>query len=110
MLDWNRIKELRDEIGEDDFAEVAEIFLDELDEVMTQLLAGGSPQETSERLHFLKGCALNLGFARMAELATETHGQARGADPAELDLVSLKSAYEASRTEFAARFGGAEAA
>ena len=30
MIDWTRIKQLRDEIGEEDFPEVVEIFIEEV--------------------------------------------------------------------------------
>ena len=35
MIDWERVRELRSEIGADDFAEVVEMFLSEADEAVT---------------------------------------------------------------------------
>ena len=37
MIDWGRIEELRTEVGEDDFAEVIEMFLDEASEVIERI-------------------------------------------------------------------------
>ena len=37
MIDWERVRELRSEIGADDFAEVVEMFLSEADEAVTRL-------------------------------------------------------------------------
>ncbi len=110
MLDWERIEELRTEIGEEDFAEVAEVFLDELDDVIGQLREGGSDKEVRERLHFLKGCALNLGFAEMAALATDGHGLAQQDVAPDVNLATLFKVYTASRAEFEARMQDADAA
>ena len=103
MLDLERIRELRDEIGEDDFAEVAVVFIDELEEVIGKLREGGSPEQTREWLHFLKGCALNLGLSGLAEQALKGEG-------GQLDLTELVSVYTASRAEFDKATGGAAAA
>ena len=37
MIDWTRVKDLRSEIGENDFFEVVEMFFDETDEVVASL-------------------------------------------------------------------------
>ena len=37
MIDWTRVDELRNEVGNDDFLEVAELFLEEVDEVISRL-------------------------------------------------------------------------
>ena len=34
MIDWARVSELRDEVGEGDFDEVVELFLEEVDEAI----------------------------------------------------------------------------
>ncbi|WP_322867234.1 hypothetical protein U5922_014250 [Aquicoccus sp. G2-2] len=40
MIDWRKVTELRDEIGEEDFAEVVDLFLAEIDEAIGQLCRG----------------------------------------------------------------------
>ena len=37
MIDWDRVAELRAEVGEDDFAEVVLLFLEEADDVAHRL-------------------------------------------------------------------------
>ena len=37
MIDWSRVKQLHDEVGEPEFGEVVETFLDEVQEVITRL-------------------------------------------------------------------------
>mgnify|MGYP000240406332 FL=1 len=66
LINWTRVQELRAEIGDDGFAEVVAMFLDESDAVIAR--AGSGP--TPEDLHFLRGAALNLGFAELAEACT----------------------------------------
>ena len=41
MIDWERVSELIDEIGAEDFGEVVELFLDEVDNAI-QLLANAN--------------------------------------------------------------------
>ncbi|AWB50069.1 histidine kinase [Gemmobacter aquarius] len=66
LINWTRVQELRDEIGHDSFAEVVAVFLDESDTVIAR------PSLTAEDLHFLRGAALNLGFAELAEACSRT--------------------------------------
>ena len=61
MIDWPRVTELREEVGAEDFGEVVEIFLEEVEEVIGKL-EGGDRGQLEQDLHFLKGSALNLGF------------------------------------------------
>lgn len=37
MINWKRVNELRDEIGPEDFAEVVELFLEEVEQVIDKL-------------------------------------------------------------------------
>lgn len=110
MIDWRRVEELRDEIGAEDFIEVAEMFLQEVDEVMARLRGGPAPGDLAQQLHFLKGSALNLGFQDMAHLCAQGERLAAAGDGDQVDLRHLFATYDQSRTEFDARFGGAAAA
>ena len=58
MIDWDRLKELRDEVGAEDFDEVVELFLDEVEGVMDRLRDSPDVDTLEEDLHFLKGSAL----------------------------------------------------
>ena len=60
MIDWERVAELRSEIGAEGFAEVVELFLDEVEAMVMAM--GKTPGKLEDELHFLKGSALNLGF------------------------------------------------
>ncbi|MFX0545485.1 Hpt domain-containing protein [Roseovarius sp. S1116L3] len=100
MIDWARIAELRSEIGADDFAEVVELFLEEVEGEITQLLPGADAQTLESRLHFLKGSALNLGFTTFSSLCQ--HGESAAADGRTdaVDLPATIASYHAAKAEF----------
>jgi HPt (histidine-containing phosphotransfer) domain-containing protein len=100
MIDWDRVANLRAEIGAEDFAEVAEMFLDEADEVVARLRVGGPGPGLEAELHFLKGSALNLGFRELAGLCNT--GEKRAANGEPVDVARVIQSYGASRAAFAA--------
>ncbi len=105
MIDWARVEELRSEVGEDDFAAVAEIFFEEVEEVIADLKANPDESRYQARLHFLKGSALNLGFATLAELCkTGEHASAEGRSE-EVELSRIFDAYDMSKAQFMAQGG-----
>ena len=62
MIDWSRVNELKGEIGEDGFAEVVELFLDEVETAIARLSPDSPARKLETDMHFLKGSAWNLGF------------------------------------------------
>lgn len=99
MIDWDRVANLRAEIGAEDFSEVAAMFLDEADEVVARLRRGGPGPGLEAELHFLKGSALNLGFRELAGLCND--GEKRAAAGAAVDVARVMQSYAASRAAFA---------
>ena len=100
MIDWNRVTQLRDEIGAEDFDEVVEIFLEEVEEEIDELRANPAPDSLEAKLHFLKGSALNLGFDDFSKLCKDGEvTEARG-DPSEIDLGPIVESYMTSKTAF----------
>lgn len=100
MIDWDRLNELRDEIGQEDLIEVVGVFLDEADEVMQRVLAEGAAGNLESSLHFLKGSALNLGLVDLAALCQTGEKQAAAGHSDAIDLNRLADLYEASKTAF----------
>lgn len=98
MIDWDRVAELRDEIGAEDFAEVVEIFLDEVEEELAKLSDGMSTETLQATLHFLKGSALNLGFSDLSE--TCQRGEIAVRDNTTVALEPLRDCYAASKSAF----------
>lgn len=100
MIEWERVNELRSEIGDDDFAEVVALFLEEADEVIARISPDDGARALESDLHFLKGAALNLGFAEFAALCQDGERRAAGGD-IEVDLTRVKSCYDASKLALA---------
>ncbi len=106
MIDWNRVSELRDEIGDEDFAEVAEIFLEEIGEAVDALEITDS---LADNLHFLKGSALNLGFAEFATLCSDSETRARNEVIHPEEIANLAQCYQDSRKAFVTQDEGVAA-
>ena len=101
MIDWSRVQELRREIGEEGFAEVVELFLDEVETVIGRL-AAGSGNISAEDMHFLKGSALNLGFRELAALCQDGERHCNAGQGAAVDLAPLLRLYRESKAAFEA--------
>lgn len=95
MLDWDRVNELRDEIGEEDLADVLSLFLEEVEERLGQLDAGSSAP-LADDLHFVKSSALNIGFSALAEMSAGMETAAR-AGAASADIAALRSCFQSAR-------------
>jgi histidine phosphotransfer protein HptB len=100
MIDWARLNELRDEIGEEDLADVVTLFLEEADEVVLKLSPAMADAELESQLHFLKGSALNLGLSDLANLCQDGERKAAQGQGNAIDLAAIKSVYEASKLTF----------
>jgi len=99
MIDWNRVRDLKSEIGTPDFEEVATMFLDESDEVIARLSRDNGALTLEKDLHFLAGAALNLGFTQLAGLCQDGERRA-AAGSTDIDLCSVRAAYAISRQTF----------
>ncbi|MFT4783979.1 MAG: HPt (histidine-containing phosphotransfer) domain-containing protein [Paracoccaceae bacterium] len=87
MIDWDRVDELRREVGDEDFSEIVALFLDEVAEVADRLRSAQPSETLVEDFHFLKGCALNLGFFTLAGLCQK--GETSGASRSEIEQLLL---------------------
>ncbi|MEL7344786.1 MAG: Hpt domain-containing protein, partial [Pseudomonadota bacterium] len=86
--------------GADDFAEVVEIFLEEVDGTLDRLKSeGGSPGR--DDFHFLKGSAMNLGFEAMGVLCQDGEMRAAAGETG-LELAPVLDVYEQSKKAFLA--------
>ena len=108
MIDWTKVNELRDEVGAEDFGEVVELFLEEVEERLSTLGAPGRSLEHD--LHFLKGSALNLGFADFSRICAEGEQAAARGEAASVEVARVQDIYTASRAEFLPRMAQARSA
>ena len=97
MIDWDRVEELKTDLGADDFLEIVSMFLEEVEAKLAELDLGKTDGLT-EDFHFLKGCAANLGFEvfQKACAAAEKTGTPD-------DVPKVVEIYEASKQEFLSR-------
>ncbi len=100
MIDWNRVSELRDEVGAEDFGEVVELFLEEVDSEIEILKSNSQKTGLETQLHFLKGSALNLGFSEFSQHCQIGESTAALGEAAKVDVDAILSCYDASRSEF----------
>lgn len=100
MIDWTRVKALRDDVGEEDFDDVVEIFIEEVSEMVERLRTSPDVRALGEDLHALKGSALNLGFTEFSDLCQTGETLAANGKSAEIDLPPILTSYDSSREAF----------
>ena len=59
MIDWDRVNELKAEVGEEDFAEVVALFFEEIEESVARLPDVKDAEPLAHALHFLRSVSLN---------------------------------------------------
>jgi len=100
MIDWARVSELRDEIGAEDFGEVVDLFLEEVESEIAALRLGYEPATLESRLHFLKGSALNLGFEAFSQLCQHGETAASKGHHNDIDVPATLVCFDQSKTTF----------
>jgi HPt (histidine-containing phosphotransfer) domain-containing protein len=110
MIDWSRIKNLRDEVGAEDFDEVVEIFIEEVAEVIERLRHAPQVDTLGDDLHALKGSALNLGFTAFSDLCQTGETLAAHNRAEDIALEPILDCYDLSRTAFLSGLQNGEAA
>src|SRR5690606_836364 len=100
MIDWERAAELCSEIGADGFAEIVDLFLDEVESVVKRLNERPDPSQFEADLHFLKGSAWNLGFAAFGARCQDGERRAASGRQDEVDAATIVATYFASKAEF----------
>lgn len=101
MIDWPRVRELREEVGPEDFNEVVDLFLEEVEEVITKLRDGDRGQ-LEQDLHFLKGSALNLGFDDFSQLCLAGERRSALGESENVNLSEIVDKFEMSKVSFLA--------
>nr|WP_071973484.1 Hpt domain-containing protein [Sulfitobacter alexandrii] len=107
MIDWQQVRGLRDEVGEDDFIEIVTLFVEEVEALIVRLRQAGCCQAVEQDLHSLKGSALNLGFSALSALCQRGEASAaRGTCSAEM-LEGILCCYHTSLQMFLERLAQA---
>lgn len=97
MIDWNRLAELKSEVGEEDFGEIVDLFLEETDEVMDRIKISSAADLKEDDLHFLKGSSMNLGFATFSTLCASAEKAAAAGASDQIDVSQLVATYYAAK-------------
>ena len=99
LIDWARVRELREEIGPEEFTEVVALFLSET-EAMADALPRATPETLEAELHALKGAALNLGFSRLAAACAEGERLSAAGRCGEVALAPILATFFRARSAF----------
>lgn len=102
MILWSRVNELRDEVGADDFKEVIDLFLEEVEGVIDRFRTDGDGDRSQleQELHFLKGSALNLGFSEFSDLCQAGERLSAEGKAETVDLAEIVASYDRSKAAF----------
>lgn len=101
MIDWSRVEELHEEVGEEDFVEIVGLFLEEMRDSVEVLDTLGPGRQLSEALHGIKGSALNLGFTAVSDLCASGER-----NPGSFDIACLRGRMVASVDALTERYNG----
>jgi hypothetical protein len=106
VIDWDRVRGLSADVGEDCFGEVMALFFDEAERGIDALERADTPARRAEALHFLKATALNLGFTGLAGLCARREAALAAGRAGRLRATPFRARLAASRAAFAAGRAG----
>ena len=107
MIDWARVSMLRDEVGAEDFNEVVELFLEEVEEIIIKLRDAPDVSTLEADLHFLKGSALSLGFRAFSALCNIGESISAAGASETVDISRVLDCYQVSKQAFLSELPGA---
>jgi histidine phosphotransfer protein HptB len=93
MIDWARVADLHGEIGDDAFAEVLELFVQEVDEGLERLRNAETAPARMAEFHFLKGAALNLGLTELAACCSRGEVMAGQGQDTDAELAKVATGF-----------------
>ena len=74
------------------------LFVDEADAEIAGFKASQDVDALENRLHFLKGSALNLGFSDLARICQKAESAAAWGATDDIDIGAIISCYESSKS------------
>ena len=110
MIDWDRVSDLLDDVGADEFEPVLELFIDEVEHLVMQLTKDDAGL-LERYMHFLKGSAWNLGFAEFGATCQQVETLAAKRDLDNVSIGAIVECYSNSKKLFMrdlARMTGAQ--
>ncbi len=107
MIRWERYEELRQEVGDEDLAEIVDLFLAELEEAIDAIMSAPVAGLTPDAFHSLKGSCLNIGFDGLARLCAAAESAVIGGKADTIDRALIAETYADSRAGFVSRLRNA---
>lgn len=104
MIDHARLRELQNEVGEHDLAEVIALFCEEVEETLERLRLGSAPA-LADDLHFLKGSALNIGMSEVGDICKAAELALRSDPQARPDIDTISAAFQKARQALSSHIG-----
>ncbi|MFB9224898.1 Hpt domain-containing protein [Paracoccus cavernae] len=108
MIDWDRVREMRGELGEAEFRLILELFLDEIETIAFRLTSN-DPALMETDLHFLRGCSRNLGFRALAAVCEEFEALTISGRANEVRLERVLDIYAHTKQVFMRALAGSQA-
>jgi len=103
MIDWQQAATLREEIGDEGFEDVLALYLQETEATLASFGRPGA--DAPALLHALRGSALTIGFAALAEMCGRLEAEARRGLP--VQSAAVAGCYAMSRAIFLRNRSGA---
>lgn len=100
MIDWARVAALKEEVGAEDFDEIVELFLEEVEAIIERLQGNPDLSALEADMHFLKGSALNLGFAAFSAYCDAGEKLASQGRAANVNVSTVLNSYTESKRMF----------
>jgi histidine phosphotransfer protein HptB len=107
MIDWQQARQLQQDVGKEEMAEVVELFLSEVDETIETLQNTYDVMSASDRsaaFHFLKGCASNLGFKTFGAKCGQGEEDTKSGKEPDFGIADLMNIYTCSKQQFAQEY------
>ncbi len=102
MICWERVRQLRNDVGEECFREIVDAFLDEMDATTGKLAETTDAIRQRAQFHFLKGNALNLGFSELAGQCASCENATLCAAVSAGEIEEVVASYRNARSMFEA--------
>jgi HPt (histidine-containing phosphotransfer) domain-containing protein len=100
MIDWDQVKSLRNDVGQDEFGEIVDLFLEEVEGIVTKLRENPNITELENDMHSLKGSALNLGFETFSQMCLRGEKMSADGKADEVDLTGIVACFDSSKISF----------
>lgn len=100
MIDWERVREVQEQVGEAEFHTMLKLTFDEIELICARLALDG-PREMEADFRFLKDRARANGFGQFAHLCESSEGLVTSGRWTEVRLGHLLDCYAVSKSALA---------